>query len=189
MIQATIRNVWLCVFCLSLLAVGCTSNNSSNRADNQDSQTVALKEVAASTANNENELRDRIEQISQASQGRVGVTAIVLETGESVTLNGDQRFPMQSVYKFPIVMAILAQVDQRNLKLDQKMRIEASDIVRDSRILDENSQGMEYSLAELLALHNGRMKCIPQCIDKTQQEWTPPGKTMLYMPCLRSSIS
>lgn len=150
MIQSTIRNVSLCVFCFSLLSVGYTSNNSSNAADNKDRQTDAPKEVAASTANNENALRDRIEQISQEAQGRVGVTATVLETGESVTLNGDQRFPMQSVYKFPIAMAVLAQVDQGNLKLDQKIRIEARDIVQDSRIIDKNSQGKEFSLAELL---------------------------------------
>lgn len=150
MIQATIRSVWLCVFCWSLLTIGCTSNNSSNRAGNQNSQTNAPKEVVASTANNENELRERIEQISQAAQGRVGVTATVLETGETVTLNGNQQFPMQSVYKFPIAMAVLAQVDKGNLKLNQKIRIESSDIVQDSQILDENSQGKEYSLAELL---------------------------------------
>ena len=147
---ATIKNVWLCVFCSSLLVVGCMSNNSSSRANNQDSQTNAPKEVVASNTNNATELRDRIEQISQAAQGRVGATATVLETGESVSLNGDQRFPMQSVYKFPIAMAVLAQVDQGKLQLDQKVRVEASDIVQDSQILDENSQEMEFSLSELL---------------------------------------
>jgi beta-lactamase class A len=60
-------------------------------------------------------LYDRIEQISRAAQGRVGVAATVLETGESVALNGEQQFPMQSVYKFPIGMAVLAQVDQGKL--------------------------------------------------------------------------
>jgi beta-lactamase class A len=57
---------------------------------------------------------------------------------------------MQSVYKFPIAMAVLAQVDQGKLKLDQKIRVEASDVLQGSRILDEKSQGMEFSLAELL---------------------------------------
>jgi beta-lactamase class A len=153
MLRATIKNVWLCVLCLSLLTVGCTSNNFRNRADNQDSQTNATKEVVESSANNENELRNQIEQISHAAQGRVGVTATVLETGESVTLNGDQRFPMQSVYKFPIGMAVLAQVDQGKLKLDQQIRVETSDFVSDlqhSPIRDENPQGVELSLAELL---------------------------------------
>lgn len=153
MIQATIKNAWLCVFCLSLLTVGCTSNDSSNRAVNQDNQTNAPKEVVTSNADNENELRNQIEQISHAAQGRVGVTATVIETGESVTLNGDQRFPMQSVYKFPIGMAVLAQVDQGKLKLDQQVRVETSDFVSNlqhSPIRDENPQGVELNLAELL---------------------------------------
>ena len=150
MSRVTIKKVWLCGFCLSLLAVGCTGTNSTSSKVNQDNRTGALKEVTTFNTNDENELRARIEQVSRAAQGRIGVTATVLETGESVSLNGEQRFPMQSVYKFPIAMAVLAQVDQGKLKLDQKIRVEASDIIQQSRILDEKSQGMEFSLAELL---------------------------------------
>jgi beta-lactamase class A len=141
-----------------LLTVGCTGINPRNGEEISNSQTNAPS--ATTTANPDwiNELRDspkgrlrqRIEQISRAAQGRVGVSATVLETGESVSLNGNQRFPMLSVYKLPIAMAVLAQVDQGNLSLDQKIQIEASDIVQGSQILDENSQGTEYSLVELL---------------------------------------
>ncbi|MBD1936749.1 class A beta-lactamase, subclass A2 [Microcoleus sp. FACHB-68] len=145
-----IKKTWLYTFCLFLLTIGCTSINSSNREDTPNNQTSAPSGIATSNADRRNELRERIEQISHAAQGRVGVTATVLETGESVTLNGNQQFPMQSVYKFPIAMAVLAQVDQGKLKLDQKIRIENSDVVQGSRILDEKSQGMEFSLAELL---------------------------------------
>lgn len=150
MLQATIKKLWLCIFCfssLTVLTVGCTSSNLATRVD---SQAKAPKEVVASNANNETDLRDRIAQISRAAQGRVGVTATVLETGKSVTLNGDQRFPMQSVYKFPIAMAVLAQVDQGKLKLNQKIRVEANDIVQGSQILDQKSRGVEFTLAELL---------------------------------------
>ncbi len=153
MIQATIKRAWICIFCLSLLTVGCVSNRSINREDNQNSQTIASKEVITSNTNNENKLRDRIEQISRTAQGRVGVTATVLETGESVTLNGDQRFPMQSVYKFPIGMAVLAQVDQGKLKLDQRVRVEISDFdskLSYSPIRDQHPQGGELNLTELL---------------------------------------
>jgi beta-lactamase class A len=80
----------------------------------------------------------------------VGFTATVLETGESVSLNGDQRFPMQSVYKFPIAMAVLDRVDRGKLKLDQKIRVKTSDIVRGSQILDQKSIGLEFTLAQLL---------------------------------------
>jgi beta-lactamase class A len=145
-----IKKAWLYTFCLFLLTLGCTSVNSSNREYTPNNETSAPSGITISNAERTNELRDRIEQISQAAQGRVGVKATVIETGESVTLNGNQQFPMQSVYKFPIAMAVLAQVDRGKLKLDQKIRVEASDILQGSRILDEKSQGMEFSLAELL---------------------------------------
>ena len=60
---------------------------------------------------------------------------------------------MQSVYKFPIGMAVLAQVDQGQLKLEQKVRVEKSDFAlqrQHSPIRDANPQGVELSLAELL---------------------------------------
>jgi len=148
-----IKKAWLYTFCLFLLTLGCTSVNSSNREDTPNKETNAPSGITISNADRTNELRDRIEQISQAARGRVGVKATVLETGESVTLNGDRQFPMQSVYKFPIAMAVLAQVDRGKLKLDQKIRVEASDFVSDlqhSPIRDENPQGVELSLAELL---------------------------------------
>lgn len=145
-----IKKAWLYTFCLFLLTLGCTSVNFSNREDTPNNQTSAPSGITISNADRTNELRDRIEQISQAARGRVGVKATVLETGESVTLNGDRQFPMQSVYKFPIGMTVLAQVDRGKLKLGKKIRVEASDVLQGSRILDEKSQGMEFSLAELL---------------------------------------
>ena len=141
-----IKKAWLYTFCLLLLTLGCTSVNSSNREDTPNKETSTPSGITISNADRTNELRDRIEQISQAARGRVGVKATVLETGESVNLNGNQQFPMQSVYKFPIAMAVLAQVDQGKLKLDQKIRVEASDVLQGSRILDEKSQGIEFSI-------------------------------------------
>jgi beta-lactamase class A len=148
-----IKKAWLYTFCLLLLTLGCTSVNSSNREDTSNNETSTPSGITISNADRTNELRARIEQISHVDRGRVGLTATVLETGESVALNGDQQFPMQSVYKFPIAMAVLAQVDRGKLKLDQQVRVEASDFVSDlqhSPIRDENPQGVELSLAELL---------------------------------------
>ncbi|WP_310417206.1 class A beta-lactamase [Chamaesiphon sp. OTE_8_metabat_110] len=142
-----LKKAWLCTFCLFLLTVGCTSTNSTN--SRQDSPNNP-NEITTSNTDRRNKLRGRIEQISKTAQGRMGVTATVLETGESVSLNGNQRFPMQSVYKFPIAMAVLDRVDRGKLKLDQKIRIEASDVVRGSQILDQKAIGVELTLTELL---------------------------------------
>ena len=62
------------------------------------------------------ELRNQIEQIAAGAKGRVGVAAVVLETGATVSLNSHDRFPMQSVYKLPIGMAVVKQVDAGKTK-------------------------------------------------------------------------
>jgi beta-lactamase class A len=56
------------------------------------------------------ELQKKFEQISKDAKGKVGVAAVVLETGQSAMLNADGHFPMQSVYKLPISMAVMDQV-------------------------------------------------------------------------------
>lgn len=99
-------------------------------------------------------LSDEIQRIARAAQGRVGVAAAVLETGESVALNADHRFPMQSVYKLPIGMAVLRQVDRGVLRLDQKARVQPSDFVsarQHSPIRDAHPRGgVELSVRDLL---------------------------------------
>lgn len=72
---------------------------------------------------------NHIAQIAKGISGHVGVYAILLETGASLSYNGDQRFPMQSVYKFPIGMAVLDKVDKGLLTLDQKVRVDTSEYI------------------------------------------------------------
>lgn len=99
------------------------------------------------------ELRKQIEQIALTAQGRVGVAMTLLETGESVELLEDQKFPMQSVYKFPIGMAVLQQVDQGQLRLDQKVAVTKADYVRQgqhSPIRDKYPEGTTLTVRELL---------------------------------------
>ncbi|PSL48243.1 beta-lactamase class A [Chitinophaga niastensis] len=74
-------------------------------------------------------LRQQIAAISKNIPAKVGVYAMVLETGDTVSYNRDQQFPMQSVYKFPIAMAILDQVDKKKFTLDQPVMVNKSDIM------------------------------------------------------------
>ena len=60
---------------------------------------------------------------------------------------------MQSVYKLPIGMAVLYQVDQGTLKLDQKVTVRPSEFVgigQASPLRDRNPRGFELSLGEIL---------------------------------------
>lgn len=101
------------------------------------------------------QLRERMEEIARATGGPVGAAAVLIEGGEVVSFNGAQRFPMQSVYKMPIGMAILHAVDEGRLKLTQKIFVRPEDLVPErlhSPLRDANPRGVELTLRELLRL-------------------------------------
>lgn len=98
-------------------------------------------------------LKNQIEQIAEVTEGPVGVSIMLLETGEATNYNGDQKFPMQSVYKFPIAMAVLHQVDLGHLRLEQKVSFDKSDFVTENQhspIRLKYPDGGELSLKDLL---------------------------------------
>lgn len=93
------------------------------------------------------------EEIARVTKGPVGAAAMLVETGELVVINGKQQFPMQSVYKFPIGMVVLDQVDKGTLKLDQKVKVTAEDLAPQglrSPLRDKFPRGVELSVRELL---------------------------------------
>lgn len=140
---------------LILVAVAAACSGSGAATQNAKTTTPkASNSDAAKTVEKEDaELQKQIEQIAAAAKGKVGVRAILLETGQAVSLNPKERFPMQSVYKLPIGMAVLEQVDAGKLKLSQRVRIEKSDYLKKeqhSPIRDRNPEGAEMSLEELL---------------------------------------
>jgi beta-lactamase class A len=99
------------------------------------------------------ELQRKLTEITTEAKGRVGVAAVVLETGETASINLQDHFPMQSVYKLPIGMAIMKQVDAGKIRLDQKVRVTKDDFGsrgQHSPIRDRNPNGVEMSVGELL---------------------------------------
>ncbi|HEV8657797.1 MAG TPA: class A beta-lactamase [Thermoanaerobaculia bacterium] len=66
-------------------------------------------------------------QIASQIDGTVGISAINIETGKSISVHADERFPMASVFKFPTALEALHQVDRGRLNLDQKIVIEPKD--------------------------------------------------------------
>ncbi len=133
------------------LPVAC-SNKASTRNDNSTSNIINSRQ-AETDEKQVDKLQKQVEQIASEAKGHVGVKAVVLETGESVSLNPTEHFPMQSVYKLPIAMAVLQQTDAGKITLEQKARVEKSDFVRQgqhSPIRDGNPNGVELTVSELL---------------------------------------
>lgn len=101
------------------------------------------------------ELEKQFAEIAKAAGGKVGVAAVVLETGEAAFLNEDGRYPMQSVYKLPIAMALMEQVRLDKFDLDEKVGVTKEDFVRAgmrSPLRDANPNGGEFTIRELIRL-------------------------------------
>ncbi|HEX6465627.1 MAG TPA: serine hydrolase, partial [Vicinamibacterales bacterium] len=98
-------------------------------------------------------LGSQISGIADGSGGRTGVYAEILETHAHAALNENERFPMQSVYKLPICMAVLDLVDRGAISLDAPVQIRVSDLAPPgihSPLRDENPKGGTFTVAELI---------------------------------------
>ena len=73
-------------------------------------------------------LEDKIDRIISGSPGTIGVSLIHVESGATLSVRGDERFPMASVYKLPIAIELLAQVSAGTLALDRPIALAPSDI-------------------------------------------------------------
>ncbi len=127
-----------------------TTPDAPSSASTGDKVAVLPKDARACSADS---LRKQFEEIAAVTKGPVGAAAMLVETGEVVLLNGKQPFPMQSVYKLPIAMTVLDQVDKTILKLDQKVKVEPADLVPEglrSPLRDKHPRGVELSVLELI---------------------------------------
>lgn len=115
------------------------------------SSLLATLSVSAQTS-----LHQQFQEIATQAKGKVAVYAQVLETGDTASLNAHAHAPMQSVYKFPIAMAVLHAVDQGKFQLDQQVHVTKADYipVGHSPLRDEHPEGnVDVSLRELLRLN------------------------------------
>src|SRR5947209_112484 len=93
------------------------------RSTTTQEKVVSAKEDADNSQSQQlqnQKLQNQIKQISLATKGSVGVAAVMLETGDTLSLNPNDHFPMQSVYKLPIGMAVIQQVDVGRIRREHE---------------------------------------------------------------------
>jgi beta-lactamase class A len=97
-------------------------------------------------------LRAALEAIAHDADGRVGIAVAPLDDSGEVIV-GDGRHPMQSVYKLPIAMAVLHEVDAGRLRLDRPVPVPPSIFVtpgQHSPIRDRFPRGTTLSVRDLV---------------------------------------
>lgn len=105
------------------------------------------------SAYSQNKLQTEFKDIAQSVNGNLGVSASLIETGESISINGDKKFPMQSVYKFPIAMIILKKIDDKKFSLGDIIHIDKLDYIPKeghSPIRDKFPNGVDLSLKNII---------------------------------------
>jgi len=72
-------------------------------------------------------LRSRIEATLPSAQGVVGVAIKHLESGTSLSVNGDEPFPMASTFKLPLLVELHAQAKAGRLRWEDSVEVTSRD--------------------------------------------------------------
>ena len=122
-----------------ILVTGCTATLLS--AQDTDSQHLSKR------------LSLQIERIVRGMEGTAGVAAKHLETGDNVSVNGEEFFPMASVFKLPILVELMAQTREGKLSLDDEISLQPPDQHLGSGLLSGlDAPGITLSVRNLVKL-------------------------------------
>ncbi|HEU4883627.1 MAG TPA: serine hydrolase [Longimicrobium sp.] len=97
-------------------------------------------------------LRRSIEQITRGYQGVVGVSVRNLATGESLSIRGDETFPTASLIKVSVLVALLGEVQQGTIRLDDPLTMIARDQVGGSGVLQHLHSGLGITVEDAARL-------------------------------------
>jgi beta-lactamase class A len=99
-------------------------------------------------------LEMEIGRAAKLAEGTVGVSALHFESGQRISFNAKERFPMASTYKLPIAVQILTLVDRKELSLDRMIEVKQKDLRPGSGVLTAtlSKPGLIISVRNFLEL-------------------------------------
>ena len=77
----------------------------------------------------EQELERRLQTISDGARGTVGLSLVHIESGKTLSINGKSQLPLYSVFKLPLAVAVLKEIEENRLRLDQMVHVTPAEIV------------------------------------------------------------
>jgi beta-lactamase class A len=106
--------------------------------------------VASSFAQNP---RQKIDSLIKTKKAEIGIAVYDLQTKDTITCGNHRKYPMQSVYKFHLALAVLHQVDKGKFSLEQKILVKKSDLLPNtwSPLQEKYPEGnIELPLSEII---------------------------------------
>ena len=109
-------------------------------------------------------LKQQINSLLKGKNATVGVAILAGDDSEHLSINGNTKLPMQSVFKYHLALAVLDQIDKKNLSLLDRVSISPKDLDNNlwSPIRKKYPDGTNLSLAEVLkytVAHSDNVGC------------------------------
>lgn len=115
---------------------------------------VCLSADAQLSAKERDSLRVNIVRVASSVNARVGVSISLIESPDTVTYRGEVRFPMLSVYKFPIAIAVMKEMDRGNLWMEKYAHISKDSVYanEEEKYTENNFPGGRITIGQLVTL-------------------------------------
>jgi beta-lactamase class A len=94
-------------------------------------------------------LEQRLAAMAAENPGEYGIAALDLATGEAISFNGDQAFPMASTMKIAVAAAYLAEVDAGRRSLDDIVAGTSASKLMDAMIVRSDNRATDLLMAAL----------------------------------------
>ncbi|QWP78379.1 class A beta-lactamase [Lysobacter sp. K5869] len=110
----------------------------------------ALAAATPRSAGDEDALRESLRKLEQRSGGRLGVSVLDTGDGRHWSARGDERFPMCSTYKLPLVAAVLRKAELGEIDLNARVAVPQAALVSYSPVTEPLARaGRDASVAQL----------------------------------------
>ena len=97
-------------------------------------------------------LKAKIQQVVQDIPVTFGVAIKYLESGEEVLLNADRTYQLASVFKIPVLVTAMQQLDADRFSLDDRIELKDTHKASPSGILAFLREGLQPTIEDLLML-------------------------------------
>ena len=94
-------------------------------------------------------LEQRLAAMAAENPGEYGIAALDLTTGEKISFNGHQAFPMASTMKIAVAAAYLAEVDAGRRTLDEPVAGTSALTLMDAMIVRSDNRATDLLMATL----------------------------------------
>lgn len=97
-------------------------------------------------------LKEKIERIISTKDMRVGVSILANNGQDSISINAEGHYPLQSVFKLHIALAVLSEIDKGKLSLNKKIKVTEKELLPDfwSPLRDEHPKGGDFTIKKLI---------------------------------------